>query len=119
MAEAEYAGEAVWAQGVSRGWGFLAKRREQLYGKPVSKFRFNRRADDTFARPEVTFEWTAAMQRGSVGVCIYVDKLACEIFSTYISDHIRENLKWLENLEARDLPSRPRATIARKCKFFK
>ena len=42
MAEAEYAGEAVWAQGVSRGWGFLAKRREQLYGKPLSKFHFNR-----------------------------------------------------------------------------
>jgi hypothetical protein len=29
------------------------------------------------------------MQRGSVGVCIYMDKL------TYVSDHIRENLKWL------------------------
>jgi hypothetical protein len=35
------------------------------------------------------------MQRGSVGVCIYMDKLTCEIFSTYVSDHIRENLKWL------------------------
>ena len=94
MAEAEYAREAVWAQGVSRGRGFLAKRREQLYGKPMSKIHFNRmRADDIFTRPEVTFEWTAAMQRGSVGVCIYVDKLTFEIFSTYISDHIRENLK--------------------------
>ena len=64
------------------------------------------RADDIFARPEVTFEWMAVMQRGSVGVCIYVDKLTCENISTCISDYIRENLKWLEDLEARDSPSR-------------
>ena len=59
------------------------------------------------------------MQRGSVGVCIYVDKLTCEIISTCISDHIREDLKQLEDLETRHLPSRSRATIARKYNFFK